>query len=417
MKSRRKRGAWFVILTIWTTLVFSIGMAVEVYLLNTTIKILGGWQNISLSDQWVGLSIPFTALICLLIAFVGLAIMFISLKRVGYYIYSMGLGLLVVSVVYINIKYGDLLLTANQDIYFIAIWSLAQALLFLPVFFTKLNKKVSVENKNEGDQTNVNRGTSSEDNLNSENHNIAQKRTAKKTVVYVVGVIILLILIGLIAEKKYLNVNSGEVLADSVNVENKEGEIISENKSRISNDDFSHQENQNNYSQSDELVSKTKGILKSRVFNYTNLSDWSGVTLVFDDNNFKMVHFTLAGILFKAVGTYQISPPIDDSFALITLNLVGSIQKSEISADKNGIDAEIFFLRNRELFLKSASNSDLPTAFSSNSNDLQNDYNLIGKDLFEGKRELSKEEQDSIANQESEKQKKIDDLEEKLKGL
>jgi hypothetical protein len=171
--------------------------------------------------------------------------------------------------------------------------------------------------------------------------------------------------------------------------------------------------------ESDKLTTETKEILKTHAF--TKITDLTAIVAInFDESHFIFRVLAIDGTeLSRANGTYQISPPIDNSIAKIILYREGPIQKSPLYADNEGIDTELFLHFNKELLLQKPTKESLSKVGGLDLMMEENmpEYILLGRDAFTSNRINTQAEKDSIANEQSKMEEKKRVLEEKLKGF
>jgi len=166
---------------------------------------------------------------------------------------------------------------------------------------------------------------------------------------------------------------------------------------------------------SDEFTNPTKEILKTHIF--TKITSLTSLIAI----NFDETHFTFRVIatngteLSRASGSYRILPGIDGTVAKIGLIQEGSIQKSPMYADSNGIDTELFLHFNRELLLTKPTEKSLSYFNAMELMTMEKkmpEYFLLGRDAFSSSRLNTQAEKDSIANEErkTDEKKKIGKL-------
>lgn len=152
MKKVKKRGKWFVFLTIWTGLFLIVFIGVEIYLLKNILKVVNTLTEISSREIWSSFSptdqhffiVLIIGIVGLVISFSGLLTMFISLKRIGYYIYTSGWILLLITFLYSYFKFPNEIFK-NEDFNFSLGIIVFYVLIFLPTFFSKLKKNISAD--------------------------------------------------------------------------------------------------------------------------------------------------------------------------------------------------------------------------------------------------------------------------------
>lgn len=139
MKTKKKRGRWFYLLTVSSSILLLSGIAGMIYLWIKSADI-GLYNALGAKDFYV---ITIYNFISFSVALTGLMIMIITLKRMGYYLYVIGWGLVLILVIYIKLKSKELL--SNEDLITYLIVIFIQILLFLPFFFLKLKKSENLK--------------------------------------------------------------------------------------------------------------------------------------------------------------------------------------------------------------------------------------------------------------------------------
>ena len=148
----KKRGFGFIFISVWTGLFLVACAAYSIWMITIYIKVIEQMQEFNpipggsnaTDTLYEFLAYQSFELLCFLIAFIGLLIMIIKLKRSGYFIYTASLVLTIIDIIVINVRlesFPQFKQFINENVLISTIVLLVfYIFLFLPTFFKKLGK-------------------------------------------------------------------------------------------------------------------------------------------------------------------------------------------------------------------------------------------------------------------------------------